>query len=328
MASYSPLRVVCIGGGSGLSTLLSGLKKTPLALTAIVGMTDNGRSSGRLRRQFDMLPPGDIRKCLVALSSEEELLGQLFEFRFKRGRGLSGHNVGNLLLLALESMTGSFEQAVVAASSLLASRGEILPATLERTHIGGILANGERVIGERELVWRGHRSAIDTVFLEPAGVQAHRAALQAISQAEVILIGPGSLYTSIMTNFLLPEMRQAMQDSAAYKLYLCNVSTERGETERYTVERHVQELLKYGGQTVCDAVLVNKRIVRSNGEEGKLGQIRNITTTQKTVCEKPVVLVDVVDEERPLFHDGDKLAAALMLHLKRRFPARLGVKKG
>ncbi len=308
--------VVCIGGGSGLSSLLRGLKPYPLKLTAIVAMTDNGSSSGRLRRQFKIVPPGDVRKCLIALSEHEAELARLFDFRFASGRGLSGHSLGNLLLMALCEQEGSFAKAVEQASLLLATRGTILPATLSDAHIGGRLASGQELVGEQELVRGGHRSAIEDIFLVPAKVAANPAAVAAIAEADVIVIGPGSLYTSVLTNFLIAGIRRAVQTSTAKKLYVCNVSTERGETERYTVEQHVAALLKYGGDAAFDTVIVNDHIVRSNDDEGKLGHIRNITTKSQQLLGKPVHLYDVVSKRQPLFHDADKLAAAILAESK------------
>lgn len=303
--------IVCIGGGSGLSILLSGLKPYPVNLTAIVAMTDNGHSSGRVRKVFDTLPPGDIRKCLLALSPEEELLGELFKYRFQIGRGLSGHSLGNLLLVALEGISGGFGQGVQGAGRILAIKGKILPVTLEKTHLGGVLASGQRIVGETELARAGHRSPIERIFIEPE-VKANPAALLAIKQADAIIIGPGSLFSSVLANFLIQGIKEAVAVSRARKIYVCNVSTERGETERYTVANHLAELIRYGGENVCDEVLVNDRILRSNGGEGKLGHIRNITTAEPELFGKPVRLADLVDDNQPLYHNKTKLAARLI----------------
>ena len=308
-------KIVCIGGGSGLSTLLSGLKQYPVHLTAVVAMSDNGHSSGRVRKVFDTLPPGDIRKCLLALSPEEELLGQLFKYRFQTGRGLSGHSLGNLLLVALENISGGFGLAVQGAGRILAISGRIVPVTLEKTHLGGVLASGQRVVGEVELSRAGHRSPIERIFLEPEA-EANPAALEAIKEADILIIGPGSLFSSILANFLIKGIKEAVAASKARKVYICNVSTERGETERYTVANHVAELIRYGGGRVCDEVVVNKRVLKANGEEGKLGHIRNITTAEKLISGKPVRLADVVDDTQPLYHHKTKLAAYLMKLLK------------
>jgi uncharacterized cofD-like protein len=304
-------KVVAIGGGTGLSTLLRGLKNFPISLSGIVTMTDNGQSSGRLSRQMGVLPPGDVRKCLAALSSDEQLLTKLFEYRFKKGRGLSGHALGNLLLIALADITGDFESAIRASSKILAIKGEVIPSTLEHVSLISELKNGLRALGEVDTAIQGHRFGIKSVSIIPEGARAHPTALHFIKNADLIVVGPGSLYTSIIPNFLIKELRQAFEESPARKIYVCNASTERGETEGYSVDDHIVKLLEYVKDARFDAVLVNSRIISSNGKEGKLGSIRNITTDKTEIAGIPIVLADLIDERSPLYHDARKLANAI-----------------
>lgn len=304
-------RFVVIGGGSGLATLLRGLKNFPISLSAVVTMTDNGQSSGRLSREMGILPPGDVRKCLAALSNDEQLLTKLFEYRFSRGRGLSGHSLGNLLLLALADITGDFESAIRASSKILAIKGEVIPSTLEHVSLIGELKNGTRALGEVDTAIQGHRFGIKKVSIIPEQAHAHPMALHFIRNADAIIVGPGSLFTSIVPNFLIPDLRKAFEESPARKYYVCNASTERGETEGFSVEDHIRTLREYVNGTRFDAALVNNNIVTTNGKEGKLGTIRNITTDQTTINDIPVVLTDLINEQTPLYHDSRKLSQAL-----------------
>jgi len=308
-------KVVAIGGGSGLSTLLRGLKYYPVSLSAIVTMTDNGQSSGRLSREIGVLPPGDVRQCLAALSNNEQLLTKLFEYRFDKGRGLSGHSLGNLLLTALTDITGDFESAVEASSKILSIKGEVIPSTLQHVNLLARLKNGQMALGEVETAVQGHRFGIDQVFVEPKNVAANPRAIQFIEEADLLLVGPGSLYTSVIPNFLIKEIHQAFTRSAARKVYICNASTERGETEKFSVEDHVAEVVKYVGKNQFDTILVNNKVLSATKTEGKLGSIRNITTEKTIIGKTPVISTDLINEAAPLFHDHKKLATALWLLL-------------
>lgn len=304
-------KVVAIGGGSGLATVLRGLKHYPISLSAIVTMTDNGRSSGKLSRELGVLPPGDVRKCLAALSNDEQLLTKLFEYRFSRGSGLSGHALGNLLLIALAEITGDFESAVQASSKILSIKGEVIPSTLEHVSLLAELNNGQLALGEVNTAIQGHRFGIKQVFVQPSDVKANPEATYFIENSDLILIGPGSFYTSVIPNLLIKDLREAVVNSKALKLYVANVSTERGETEGFSIADHVKVLEKYLGPRVLDGVLVNNRIVAVSENEGRLGSIRNITTDEKLVNGIPVIAADVVDGRSPLFHDSRKLAEAI-----------------
>jgi uncharacterized cofD-like protein len=304
-------KVVAIGGGSGLSTLLRGLKNHPISISGIVTMTDNGASSGRLSRELGVLPPGDIRQCLAALSNDEQLLTKLFEYRFNKGRGLSGHSLGNLLLIALADITGDFESAVQASSKILSIKGEVIPSALSHASLVAELKNGQRALGEVDIPKLGHRFGIKKISLVPENTKANPTAVHFIKNADLILVGPGSLFTSILPNFLIKEIRQAFEQSGAMKIYVCNASTERGETEGFGVEDHLKELRKYVNGTRFDAALVNDKIIAKDSQEGKLGSIRNITTDHGELSGVPIVRKDLIDEEKPLFHDSRKLADAI-----------------
>ena len=274
------LKLACIGGGSGLSALLSGIKRYADleigkdniidldSLAAVVTVSDDGGSSGRLVEEFDMLPPGDIRRLLFTLSDADELAG-LFEYRFSSNGELGGHTVGNILLTALTELKGNFPMAIQAASRLLAVRGRIIPVTLDYTVLCAELADGEIVRGESTIPIRENREPIKRVFFEPREngkthpstetsyeCKAHKGATDALLNADVIIIGPGSLYTSIMPNLVIKGIVEAIQQSPAMKIYVCNVMTQPGETDGYAVTDHVNAVLDHA-KIALDYVLVN-----------------------------------------------------------------------
>lgn len=230
-------KIVAIGGGTGLATLLSGLKRHSSRITAIVTMTDDGGSSGRLRRDLGIQPPGDIRNCLTALAKEEQLLTQLFRYRFASGQGLEGHSLGNLFLSALATITGDLESAVVASSRVLNIRGRVLPATNADVQLWAELEDGRLIEGESRISGAGGR--IHRVGCRPEAPPALPSALEAIRQADLILLGPGSLYTSLLPNLLVPQLVKAISRSPAAKLYICNLMTQPGETDRLDVWGHM-----------------------------------------------------------------------------------------
>lgn len=304
-------KVVAIGGGSGLAMLLRGLKHYPISLSGLVTMTDNGASSGRLSRELGVLPPGDIRKCLAALSNDERLMTKLFEYRFSRGRGLNGHSLGNLLLIALADITGDFDTAVEASSKILSIKGEVIPSTLEHVGLVAELNNKQRAFGEVDIPKLGHRFGIKDVSLVPSDVKANPNAVHFINNADLIIVGPGSLYTSVIPNFLIKDFRKAFEESSAMKVYVCNTSTERGETEGFSVEDHIDVLRRYLNGTRFDRVIVNNVIVARDGSEGKLGSVKNITTDLDEISGIKVTKADLINEKEPLFHDSKKLAKAI-----------------
>ena len=262
------VRVVALGGGTGLSTVLRGLKQhiaergkrrpqQPIAdLTAIVTVTDDGGSSGRLRREYRILPPGDIRNCLVALSRDELLLGHLFQYRFPAGRGLGGHSFGNLFLTALTHVTGDFPRAVQLSAQVLAIRGRIFPSTAQNVTLEAELEDGKIVSGETNI--SRSRKRIARVRLVPRRVRPLPDALAAIRQADLILIGPGSLYTSILPNLLVEQVVEVIANSSATRVYIANVMTQPGETQHYSVADHVRAIYAHTRRDLFDFVVINR----------------------------------------------------------------------
>jgi uncharacterized cofD-like protein len=262
-----PLRIVAIGGGTGLSTLLNGLKawaasdRPTVSITAIVTVTDDGGSSGRLRRDFLVLPPGDIRSCIVALSEDEALLSRMFQYRFKEGRGLKGHSFGNLFLTALTDLTGDFALAVRLASEILASRGHIIPSTAENVVLEAQLTDGRILKGESKI--GKSRSPIDWIHILPRSPQPFRESIEAIRQADLITLGPGSLFTSIIPNLLVKSIPREIMKATGIRAYITNLMGQPGETINFTAADHVEALLKHSGvplkkaQKLLDYVVVN-----------------------------------------------------------------------
>lgn len=249
-------KIVAIGGGTGLSTLLRGLKQYSANITAIVTVADDGGSSGRLRREIGVLPPGDIRNCLAALADEEKLLTELFQYRFKAGDGLNGHSFGNLFLTVMTEITGDLERAIAASSKVLAVRGKVLPATLSDVRLWAKLTDGRLIKGESKITQANGK--ISQIGCDPPNPPALPAAIRAIQEADCIIIGPGSLYTSVIPNLLVPGIREAIAKVKVPRIYICNIMTEVGETDNYTVSDHLQTIDRVCGQRVFDAVLAQK----------------------------------------------------------------------
>ncbi|MDD2496957.1 MAG: YvcK family protein [Desulfitobacteriaceae bacterium] len=249
-------KIVAIGGGTGLSTLLRGLKEVTGNITAIVAVTDDGGSSGRLRGNLNMPPPGDIRNCLVALADTENAMEGLFNYRFAAGSELEGHSLGNLLIAGLTQTTGDFATAVQEASRVLAVRGSVLPVTLDNVALNGEMNDGRVVSGETSLV--ADPGTIKRVFLEPRHCKPLEAAVEAILAADAVILGPGSLYTSIIPNLLVPGIAQAIKQSRAEVYYLCNIMTQPGETDGYKVSHHIKAIIDHCGMNIIDKVVVNK----------------------------------------------------------------------
>jgi uncharacterized cofD-like protein len=320
------LRVVALGGGTGLSALLRGLKQhvvrrsdqhptheRPITdLAAIVTVTDDGGSSGRLRRENRMLPPGDIRNCMVALSKDETLLSRLFQYRFHAGRGLRGHNFGNLFLTALTHVTGDFAEAVRVSSKVLAVRGRIFPSTLSNVHLVATLANGKRVHGETRIS-RSH-IPIRKIELNPRRVRPLPGAIEAIQEADLILMGPGSLYTSIIPNLLIPEISQAVARSKAPRVYIANLMTQPGETTRYALSDHLRAIKHHVRGPVIDAVVANRQSVspevarryRAQGAEPVLVDRDNVLKMKVRL-----IAGNLVEEHGVLRHNSPRLARIL-----------------
>ena len=303
-------RIVVIGGGTGLSTLLRGLKAHSNNITAIVSVADDGGSSGELRRSMGVLPPGDIRHCLTALADDETLMGQLFQYRFASGNGLSGHSLGNLLITALTDITGSFEEAVAESGQVLAVRGKVLPATLHDVRLVADIqlkdgTSEVRVKGESQIPTIAGR--IRRVWLEPNNPLAYPPAVQAILNAELIIVGPGSLFTSVLPNLLVPDLSDALRVSRALKFYICNVATQPGETDGFSCGDHVRNLEKHLGVRLFDIVIGNNRY------EGELPEnIEFVRMEPELEEEYTLYKTDLVDPGKVWRHDSQKLAEAVM----------------
>src|ERR1700678_1025642 len=272
VARQRPLRVVAIGGGTGLSTLLKGLKRfaltpaemavaqsgTPIIcdLCAVVTVSDDGGSSGRLRKELNMLPPGDIRNCIVALSEDEALLSQLFRHRFDKGSGLEGHSFGNLFLAALTAITHDFSEAVRLSSEILVTRGHIYPATTSNIELEALMEDGTRVRGETKIT--ASKGRIHELFLVPPNVEPLPQTLDAIARADLISIGPGSLFTSLIPNLLVRGIAEAIVTSPATKVYICNLMTQANESLGLTAADHIRALNRHAGQQIFDYALLNR----------------------------------------------------------------------
>jgi uncharacterized cofD-like protein len=307
-------RVVAIGGGTGLATLLRGLKAYTPYLTAIVTVADDGGSSGRLRRELGLLPPGDFRNCIAALADDEALITQLFQYRFGQGDGLNGHSFGNLFITALVAVTGSFERAIQEAAKVLAVRGRILPSTLEDVTLvadlaatpGAPSAGLTRVQGESAIPKAGR--AIERVFLRPDEVRAYPEAVRAILSADVVVAGPGSLFTSILPNLLIEDIRQAVSASPALRIYVCNVACQPGETDGFDVGQHVSALEQHVGWGLFPYVLVNNNLPPSGSDSGV--EPVAVRYAQGEGCR--VLEADLCDPSVPWRHDPNKLAEEIM----------------
>lgn len=249
-------RIVIIGGGTGLSTLLRGLKKFPLDITAIVTVADDGGSSGRLRDDYDIPPPGDVRNVLAALSEVEPLVEEMFQYRFSQSTDLEGHSLGNLMLTALTSITGDFANAIREMSRVLNVHGKVLPAANQLVTLHAQYEDNMIISGESKIPKYGKK--IEKVFISPADVKPLPETINTIRQADIIAIGPGSLYTSILPNLLVEDIKKAIIHSKAKKVYICNLMTQAGETNNYTASDHVQALYKHVGENFLDTILISK----------------------------------------------------------------------
>jgi uncharacterized cofD-like protein len=303
-------RIVAIGGGHGLATLLRGLKSHTSNLTAVVTVADDGGSSGRLRESHGILPPGDIRNCLAALSNDEALLTQLFQYRFSGSHDLEGHSFGNLFITALADITGSFEEAVVESGRVLSVNGRVLPSTLHDVRLVASMElphslNEVRVEGESKIPAMAGR--VRRVWLEPDNTPAFPPVIKAILNADVIVVGPGSLYTSLLPNLLVKDLLSAMSISRASKIYVSNIATQAGETDAYTCYDHVRGLEEHVGEDLFDVILCNDNY---NGTINPSSQW--VRADERTRADKRSYCADLVDDEYPWRHDSQKLAQTVM----------------
>lgn len=295
-----------------MSVLLRGLKAYSNDITAIVAVTDDGSSSGIIRKEFDMLPPGDIRKCISALSYDEDLISSLMEYRFeKNNSSLSGHTLGNIWLTALTKYFGSFEQALEKTTTIFKTAGRVLPATLENIELEAKYQDGTHIKGESRIPSSGKK--IQRVYLSKENVKPYEKAVEAIETADLIIIGPGSLYTSVIPNLLINGISGAIRENKkGVKVYIVNCSTERGETEDYTVDDHIRAIEKHSGGGLFDYCLVNNKVLKRSEKSSNLGEINNITTKKKQIFDYRIISKNVVNDKKPLYHDSEKLAKSVV----------------
>ena len=303
-------RVVVIGGGHGISTVLRGLKVYTHNLTAVVSVADDGGSSGELRRSLGILPPGDIRNCLAALSNDEDLLTQLFQYRFSGDSGLKGHSFGNLFISALVDITGSFEEAIIESGRVLSVHGKVIPSTLENVKL---IADVQLPFIDTEIRVEGESRIPKTtgklrrVWIEPNDATAFPPVIQSILSADMIVVGPGSIYTSILPNLLVPDLLSAFQSSKALKILVCNIATQDGETDQFTSSDHVDTLELNLGEKAFDVIICNNNYiaVESNG-------VKWVQIDEKRMADDRTYCADLLDNENPWRHDSAKLAKALI----------------
>ncbi len=307
-------KVVAIGGGTGLSALLRGLKEHTENITAIVTVADDGGSSGRLRRDLGLLPPGDFRNCIAALADEKSPTARLFQYRFGEGVGLNGHSFGNLFIAAMAAVTGNFERAILESSRVLNIHGRILPSTLENVTLWADLSEADEEIegsgqvqGESEIPKSG--KPIERVFLEPGKVPAYPEAIRAILEADLITAGPGSLYTSILPNLLVPGIASALQASPAMKVYVSNIATQEGETDHFSLDDHLRALEEHVGQDLFAYVLANDNL---KVQFPRHLNVEVVPPETARPASYHLVTADLVDLENPWQHDPQKLAVKLM----------------
>ena len=303
-------QIVVIGGGHGIATVLRGLKAFTNNLTAVVSVADDGGSSGELRRNLGILPPGDIRNCLAALSDDEALLTQLFQYRFGEDTGLGGHSFGNLFISALSDITGSFEKAIAESGHALSVHGRVLPTTLHNVRLVADVQlpnaqNEVRVEGESRIPQLAGK--VRRVWLEPDGVSAFPPVIQTVLAADMIIIGPGSLYTSILPNILVRDLLDAIQSSRAIKFFISNVTTQQGETDMYTSGDHIRSLEELVGSELVDIIVCNSWY----GEKMNQG-IQWVRVDKELEGDSRLYLSDLADHQQPGHHDAEKLAQVLM----------------
>ena len=308
------INIVVVGGGTGLSTLLRGLKVYTTNITAIVTVSDDGGSSGRLRKDLNIIPPGDIRNCLVALSASESLMADLFQYRFRNGGDLQGHNFGNLFLVALSEVVGDFDRAVKESSKVLAIKGKVLPATLNPVVLVGKMEDGTLIEGESRIT--ESKKKISSISLSPASPTPQVEVLDSIKKAELIILGPGSLYTSVIPNLLVPGVIDSIKESQAFKIYVCNVMTQPGETDGYSATRHVEAIFAHTGCKICDCVIVNNKmpeqseLLEKYSKEGSYPVRADIENLSSLGIK--VITEDLLNETSLVRHDSNKLAEVIL----------------
>ncbi len=329
-AGLEPLRIVAIGGGTGLSTLLHGLKRyvhlpgksislndpgegPSVDITAVVTVTDDGGSSGRLRREFEILPPGDIRNCMVALSEDEALMSRLFQHRFTSGRGLKGHSFGNIFLTAMTKLTGDFAHAVKLSSEVLASRGRIYPCTDTNVTLEATLEDGRTVVGETRI--SRSRSRIARITLRPRRCRPLEETLEAIARADLITLGPGSLFTSVIPNLLVEGIPKAIAASPALKAYFVNLMWQPGETEHFSASDHVEAIYRHGLTGLLDCVVINTQPIAEGLRRRYAAQrARPVENDVDRLVNLSVAVIgrDLVTRSQKVRHEPEAIAAVAL----------------
>jgi uncharacterized cofD-like protein len=314
VSAGAPPRITALGGGTGLAALLRGLKRRPVELTAIVTVADDGGSSGVLRKELGILPPGDVRNCIAALADAEPLVTKLFQYRFSDGSGLAGHSFGNLFIVAMSGVVGNFEDAIRQTSRVLAVRGQIIPSTLANVTLCADTEDARTIEGESQIGpgltnGDGPPGRIKRVYLLPENPPAHPEAVRAILEADLIILGPGSLYTSVLPNLLVQGIHRSILASPASKVYVCNVATQHGETDGFDVAAHLKAIEEHVGKGLITSVLANSNLSsgapRSPGSE----PVRLDAAVNNGIR---LMTADVISEENRYHHDSSKLAQAIM----------------
>ncbi len=305
-------KVVAVGGGTGLSTLLRGLKRKTSNLTAVVTVSDDGGSSGRLQKELGVLPPGDVRNCLVALADDEAMVTDLFKYRFSEGEGLTGHSFGNLFLAAMSGITGNFDKAIKESSRVLNIKGRVLPSTLGIVRLCARLEDGSVVEGESNISKSGQR--IKEVFFDPPYAAPLAEVIAAIAEADAIVLGPGSLFTSIVPNLLVDRIAHAIAASPAVKIYVCNVMTQPGETDGMTASEHVKALIENAGAKICDYAIVNdeppSKLREAYAREGQIPVTADVDRIRELAVTP--VRAQMISETVNVRHDPEKLGEQVL----------------
>lgn len=309
-------KIVAIGGGTGLSMLLKGVKKITNNITAIVTVGDDGGSSGRLREEMGILPPGDIRNCIAALADDDDLVTELFQYRFKTGEGLEGHSFGNLFLTALTAITGDMVSAVKESSSVLSIRGRVLPSTLDDMKLVAEMEDGRIINGESNIPEA--KGKVKRLFTDPENCRALEDVIAAIKDADLIILGPGSLYTSVIPNLLIKEIVKEIEKSSAKKIYVCNIMTQPGETDDYSVSAHINAIINHAGTPkIMDAVLINDSLPENLAEKYKLAgsfpvklDVDNVKKTGVRIVSKKLIQ-ESESKEGLVRHSSNRVARAI-----------------
>ena len=313
------IKIVGIGGGTGLSTLLEGLKHKTDNLTAIVTVTDDGGSSGRLRKDLNILPPGDIRNCIVSLAESNSLISELFQYRFRGKSDLSGHSFGNLYIAAMTEITGSFTRGILETSRVLAIKGKVLPSTLKNVVLGAKFSDGKKILGQTKIV--AYAKPIDKIFLVPENPLAHEGVLQALVDADIIILGPGSLFSSIIPNLLVKGVASSTIKSNAKKIYVCNIMTQPGETDDFTVCDHLQTVKKYLGDDIDYLIINNGKISESLIKKHKAQKSFKVIDDSKKISGKTkIIKADVISSNKEFArHDPEKISEVIFKTLISKF---------